>query len=170
VTPFQPLATERLAIRYLAPRDLPAHLAMRADAAVRQYQSFPRNWSGIDALAFMAWMKTRDPAGGGWFNLCVAERADDRHAGDVACNAKGDAAMIGVSLERRAQGRGYATEALGALLVWLGERGIRQFRAEIDARNARSIALFRDRLGFAPAGRCMDGPVEVLTFARWSSR
>lgn len=165
MTLFAPLTTERLTIRYLTPRDLPAHLAMRADAQVRQYQSFPRNYGAIDALSAMAWMKARDPAGGGWFNLCVAERTDDRHAGDVAVNVKRDETLIGVSFERRVQGQGYATEALGALLVWLGQRGVPPFKAEIDARNARSIALFR-RLGFKPCGRFMDGPVEVLCFAR----
>lgn len=166
MTLFQPLTTERLTLRYLASRDLAAHLALRADPQVRRYQSFPRSYGAVDALAAIAWMRTHDPARGGWFNLCVAERADDRHAGDVAVNAKGAEAMIGVSLERRVQGRGYATEALGALLAWLGQRGIRRFKAEIDARNARSIALFHDRLGFEPTGRFMDGPVEVRTFER----
>lgn len=165
MTPFQPLVTERLVIRYLTPRDLAAHLAMRGDAAVRQYQSFPRNWGAIDALSLMAWMKTRDPAGGGWFNLCVADRADDRHAGDVAVNVKREETLIGVSFERRVHGRGYATEALGAFLAWLDGRGVPPFKAEIDARNIRSIALF-GRLGFKPTGRFVDGTVEVLTFGR----
>lgn len=166
MTLFAPLTTDRLTIRYLAPRDLAAHLALRADPQVRRYQSFPRSYGAIDALAAIAWMKARDPAKGGWFNLCVAPRSDDRHAGDVAVNAKGTGALIGVSLERRAQGQGYATEALSALLAWLGQRGIRQFKAEIDARNDRSIALFARRLAFKPTGRFMDGAVEVLTFGR----
>ena len=163
---FEPLATKRLTLRYLASRDLGAHLAMRGDPLTRRYQSFPRGYGSLDALAFFAWMRTRDPTKGGWFNLCIAETAGDRHAGDVAVNVTKRTAMIGVTLERRVQGQGYATEALQALLGWLEERGIRSVKAEIDARNERSIKLFTKRLKFKPTGSYMDGAVEVLTYTR----
>lgn len=160
------LETPRLVLRHLAHRDLAAHLATRADSQTRRYQGFARRYGALEALAFFAWMRDRDPAGGGWFNLCIAERADDRHAGDVALNVAGGEAMLGVTLERRVQGRGYATEALTAMLDWLEGRGIGVFRAEIDARNLRSIALFEGRLGFALQDSYLDGAVTVKRYAR----
>ncbi len=160
------LETPRLVLRHLTRRDLAAHLATRADPLTRRYQGFPRRYGALEALAFFAWMQARDPAAGGWFNLCIAERAEDRHAGDVALNASGSEAMLGVTLERRAQGRGYATEALTALLDWLKGRGIAVVRAEIDARNQRSIALFEQRLGFAFQDSYLDGAVMVNRYAR----
>lgn len=161
------LETPRLVLRHLAHRDLAAHLATRADSQTRRYQGFARRYGALEALAFFAWMQARDPAaGGGWFNLCIAERADDRHAGDVALNATGSEAMLGVTLERRVQGRGYATEALTAMLHWLEGRGIGAVRAEIDARNQRSIALFERRLGFTLQDSYLDGAVTVKRYAR----
>ncbi len=160
------LETPRLWLRYLAASDLAAHLAMRADPATRRFQSFPRVYGVTEALAFFAWMRGRDPVSGGWFNLCIAERPGDRHAGDVAVKATGHEALIGVTLERRARGRGYATEALGALLDWLAAQGVAQFNAEIDARNAASIALFTGRLGFVPRDSYLDGAVTVNRYRR----
>lgn len=153
-------------IRPLAARDLAAHLATRADPLTRRYQGFPRRYGALEALQFFAWMRERDPAaGGGWFNLCVAEREGDRHAGDLALNVQDAVATLGVTLERRAQGRGYATEALAALIAWLEGRGLAVFKAEIDARNTRSRALFA-RLRFIETGRYRDGDVEVVVLGR----
>jgi RimJ/RimL family protein N-acetyltransferase len=166
VAPFR-LETPRLVLRHLTNRDLAAHLAMRADPLTRRYQGFPRRYGALEALAFFAWMQARDPAaGGGWFNLCIAERADDRHAGDVALKAADGVAMLGVTLERRVRGRGYATEALGALMTWLAARGIARFTAEVDARNAASIALVERRLGFAFQDSYPDGGVTLNRYAR----
>jgi len=163
--PFR-LETPRLVLRCLTARDLPAHLATRADGQTRRFQSFPRRYGGLEALSYFAWMRTHDPALGGWFNLCIAEKPDDRHAGDVAINATGKVALLGITLERRAQGRGYATEALQALMAWLAERGLKSFTAEIDARNARSIALFTQRLGFVAGDSYQDGAVTVNRYSR----
>lgn len=153
-------------IRHLAARDLAAHLATRADPLTRRYQGFQRRYGALEALRFFAWMQARDPAaGGGWFNLCVAEQASDRHLGDVAVNVAERSATLGVTLERRAWGQGYATEALGALIAWLEGRGLAGFTAEIDARNAKSRALFA-RLGFAQTRTYQDGAVEVVVLGR----
>ncbi len=163
--PFR-METARLTLRCLGARDLPAHMALRADPQVRRFQSFPRRYGGLEALSVFNWMQTHDPAKGGWFNLCVAEKGDDRHAGDIAVNATGKTALIGVSLERRAQRQGYATEALEAFLPWLASRGIKTFKAEIDARNERSIALFTQRLGFTADDSVLDGAVTVNRYSR----
>lgn len=163
--PFR-METERLTLRCLGARDLPAHMALRADPQVRRFQSFPRRYGGLEALSIFTWMQTHDPAKGGWFNLCVADKTDDRHVGDIAVNATGKTALIGVSLERRAQRQGYATEALEAFLPWLASRGIKTFKAEIDARNERSIALFTQRLGFTADDSYQDGAVTVNRYSR----
>jgi RimJ/RimL family protein N-acetyltransferase len=73
--------------------------------------------------------------------------------GDVAVHLHHDArvAEVGCTLARDHQGHGYAGEALRALVDQLDQRGVRRVEAEIDPRNAASIALF-ERLGFVHVG------------------
>lgn len=164
---FEPLAAPRLTLRRFRAGDLAAHLATRADPGTRRFQSFARRYGAPEALAFFAAMRRRAPDDGrGWFNLCIAERESDRPLGDLGINRTAERALIGITLDRAARGQGYATEAVAAAAEWLATRGVATLRAEIDARNARSLALFRDRLGFAPLGSYRDGAVEVLVFER----
>lgn len=164
--PFE-LAAARLRLRRFAQRDLAAHLALRGDPPTRRFQSFPRRYGAPQALAFFAAMRRRLPDDGrGWFNLCIAALDSDAALGDLGVNRQGERAFLGISLAREARGRGYATEALECIVPWLAARGVARLRAEIDARNEKSVALFHDRLGFAPLGSWKDGAVEVLVFER----
>ncbi len=164
---FASLTTERLTLRRFVARDLPAHLALRGDPGTRRFQSYARHYGGLQALSFFHAMRGRDPDDGrGWFNLCIAARGDGTPLGDLGVSRTASRAMLGISLAPAARGRGYATEALQAVIAWLAARGLTALRAEIDARNGKSIALFQDRLAFAPLGRYCDGKLEVLVYER----
>jgi len=51
---------------------------------------------------------------------------------------------IGIGIFRSCQGRGFGTEAVGAMMA---KHGPRRYLANINPQNAKSIALF-ERLGF----------------------
>jgi aminoglycoside 6'-N-acetyltransferase len=146
---FQPLATPRLRIRRYVTADIPAYLAMRADPLTRLYQSFDPNEDATAAAIYFAEMDAREPgADTGWFNLAL-EGPRGEIVGDVGFNRFGAAAEIGYTLMADARGRGYATEAVGALIVWLRDAwAVPRVEAEIDARNAASRRVL-ERLGFA---------------------
>ena len=61
-------------------------------------------------------------------------------------------ALIGYVLFQKAQGRGFATEAVAGVLEHLAAReGATEAHASVDAANVRSVALL-ERLGFEHAG------------------
>jgi aminoglycoside 6'-N-acetyltransferase len=88
------------------------------------------------------------PSPGEWVQIAVDH--DGALVGDVAVQLRDDgrAAEVGVTLAADQQGYGYAREAMAALLDLLHQHGVERAEAEIDPRNAASIALF-ERLGFA---------------------
>jgi len=151
-----PIVTPRLVVRRFRPADdLAAFQAYRCDPLVARYQG----WAAApdaEALAFLtAQSVPRPPRRGHWVQLAVATRDGDGLAGDVAVRwpARGSAeAEIGYTVARPWQGRGFATEAVGALCAaLLRHPGVRSVVAITDTRNAASVALLR-RLGFRLEG------------------
>lgn len=148
---FAPIRTDRLVLRRFAARDAGAFRAYRDDPEVARWQG----WDGCsreEAEAFAAGM-----AGavyglpGQWFQIAVADRADDRLLGDIGIHVlAGEPRLVelGVTFAGGAQGRGLATEAVNALIRrQFAEEARHRLQASIDPRNARSVALF-ERLGF----------------------
>ncbi|UJA21114.1 GNAT family N-acetyltransferase [Thermoleophilia bacterium SCSIO 60948] len=84
-------------------------------------------------------------------SLAVAMAGDDRLIGEVVAFHRDPAEAtveVGVVFDPRHGGRGYATEAVGALVGMLfGELGMRRVTARLDDRNVASARLF-ERLGF----------------------
>jgi RimJ/RimL family protein N-acetyltransferase len=145
------LETERLRLRRLEARDLPAMLAYRNDPEVARYQGWER-FTASEAEAMLAQQSTLEPGTpGGWFHWMLDEKTDGALIGDVVlCVAGEDArqAELGFTLAREHQGRGYAGEGVRAVLGWaFGELGLHRVVAVTDARNAAAAALLR-RLGF----------------------
>ena len=89
-----------------------------------------------------------------WLNWVVRLGADA--LGFVQATVEGEDAWVAYVLARAAWGRGYASEATGAVLEHLRTAyGVRRFLAVTEVANERSIALLT-RLGFRRAG---DGEV-----------
>lgn len=109
-----------------------------------------------DALAFlneMAAVPLFMP--GEWTQLGIADEASDALLGDVGIfiSADGREAELGFSLARAAQGRGIASAAVRAAIVWLMEQtSVERIHAQTDARNAACIRLL-ERLGAARVQR-----------------
>ena len=145
------LASERLWLRRMERRDVPVLVAYRNDPDVARYQG----WTSCtvdDAEAMLAHQRSLEPGTpGAWFRWMLEEKATGAVVGDVAmCVERDDErqARVGFTLAREHQRRGFAGEAVRALLGWaFGELGLHRVAAITDARNAAAAALLQ-RVGF----------------------
>jgi RimJ/RimL family protein N-acetyltransferase len=142
---FEPLVTERLVLRRSRPEDAAEIAAYRSDPNVSRYQG----WERTDADGIRAEieeMATRSPGEhGGWVQFTVEERERGRLAGDVAISAvEGEPGVvkIGYTISPAFQGRGYATEAVRALVDYAFDTlGAERVRAFASAENIPSIRV-----------------------------
>ncbi len=105
------------------------------------------------------------PTDGEWVQMAV-ERGDDV-IGDVAVGIhdSGRQATIGYTTAAHAQGNGYATEAVAAVVEALFvEAGLHRIVATIDPHNPASRRVL-DKLGFRFEGR---SPSSVLVRGEWA--
>jgi aminoglycoside 6'-N-acetyltransferase len=147
--------TERLVVRRFRAQDAPAFAAYRSDPDVARYQSWSPPLPLKEATRLMREFAKGDPRVAGWFQYAIALReAPDVLIGDVGVLLHDNLrqAEIGFSLDPRYQGRGYATEAVRAMLGYLfTELKLRRVSAECDARNVPSARLL-ERAGFRREG------------------
>ena len=149
-TGFTGLRTARLLVRRFRPDDAATFAAYRSDPDVARYQSWDAPYPLAQAQELVDEAAGRHPdTPGEWCQLAI-EDAAGRHVGDVAVHVHADdprLATIGFTLAAEAQGLGYGTEAVTAVLDYLFlVRGKHRVAAECDARNVRSAALL-ERVG-----------------------
>ena len=149
------ITTERLVLRRFRTADAPVLAEYRSDPEVARYQSWDAPFPLLRAETAVANFIASDPDRAGWFQYAV-ERAEDRVLiGDVAVRLHDNLkqAEIGFTLAPAYQKRGYATEAVGAVLDRLFRvQGLHKVTGECDARNVASAGLL-ERLGFTREGR-----------------
>ena len=142
---FEPLVTERLVLRRSRPEDAEAISAYRSDPDVHRYQGWDRiDPDGVRAeIEDMARRAPGEP--GGWVQLSAEDRSNGRLVGDVGLSlADGEAGVIkvGYTIAPTFQRRGYATEAVGALVAYaIDVLGADVVRAHASAENAPSIRV-----------------------------
>ncbi|MGW3246322.1 GNAT family N-acetyltransferase [Streptomyces sp. NPDC001070] len=149
------LETSRLRVRRFRPDDAPALAAYRSDPAVARYQSWSEPVPPEAAEELVAEFAAGDPADPGWFQYAVELAATGELIGDIGVCLHDNRmqADLGFTVAREHQGRGYATEAVGALLERLFTvGGLHRVSAECDARNGASARLL-ERVGFRAEGR-----------------
>lgn len=147
------LETERLVLRRLGPQDLEAFLDYRNDPEVARYQSWESFGRADAETMFREQQAVRPGEPGRWLQLAIERRDQPGLLGDCGfClrNLPTEGARyaeIGFSLSPGHQGRGYATEAVAAIVDFLfRDLGVERVVAITDSRNTRSQALLR-RLG-----------------------
>jgi RimJ/RimL family protein N-acetyltransferase len=148
------ITTARLVIRPLARADITEFTRYRNLADVARFQDWPLPYTrdlahelldGIDG--------TNGPTTDVWVQLAIAREQDDVLVGDLAVwlDAQGALAVIGYTVAPEHQGRGYATEAAGALVDWLIGTGVHRIAATLDPGNFASARVL-ERLGFRYTG------------------
>ena len=152
---FGGLETARLKLRRFRESDLEPFMAYRNDPEVSRYQG----WVSVGepaARLFVAEMQHASPGKPGeWFQFAIEEQASGALAGDCALRRgleEPRQAEIGYSLARAFQGRGYALEAISALLAYAFRRfDLHRVVAITDVRNLPSVRLL-ERLGLRREG------------------
>jgi len=145
------IVTERLVLRALRLDDVETMFGYRSDPEIMRYQGWePESFD--DVRAFIASLALDAPyARGTWRQLAITLRATGEMIGDCGVHVpedKPEQAEFGITLAPAFQRRGYASEALRALLRLVFDTlGKHRAFASIDPRNAPSIALF-ERAGF----------------------
>ncbi|MGH2540955.1 MAG: GNAT family N-acetyltransferase [Actinomycetota bacterium] len=142
---FKPLLTERLVLRRSRPEDAEPISAYRSDPNVNRYQGWDRT-DPEDIRAEIVEMESRGPGGaGGWVQFTVEERDGGPLVGDVGISAvdgEPGVAKIGYTIAPAFQGRGYATEAVRALVDYAFETlGPERVRAFAAAENIPSLRV-----------------------------
>jgi [ribosomal protein S5]-alanine N-acetyltransferase len=139
------LMTERLVLRRMMLADAPALHEAFADPEVMAYWSSPPHATLGDTEAWIADTMAAISAG-----------TSDDFAITLSGQVIGKAGLwmgdeVGVLLRRSAWGRGYAREAMTAVIDRAFAMGIPAITADVDPRNAASRRLL-ERLGFRKTG------------------
>jgi RimJ/RimL family protein N-acetyltransferase len=141
----EPIVTERLRLRRSRPGDAEAISRYRSDPEVNRQQGWERT-DPDSVRADIEEMARRAPGEpGGWVQFSVEEREAGRLVGDVglsAADGEPGVLKVGYTIDPAFQGRGYATEAVRALLGYAFETlGADVVRAYASADNAASIRV-----------------------------
>ena len=144
-----PIRTERLTLRTHTEGDLEALLAYYQDPEVARYL-LVHPWTEEYGRQELARLVERTSLNAPSRALALAVEHEGRVIGDVALwatNETGAMGEIGWVFHPGVAGRGFASEAAGALLeIGFGRYGMHRISAQLDARNAASAALC-ERIG-----------------------
>ena len=144
------ILTERLNIRRLELPDSEAVFQYRSDPLISRYQNWEPESVG-EIQSFIAGLdKICMDTPGQWYQLGLCVRGSGELAGDCGIHVQVHdprQVEIGITLARGFQGRGFATEALRAVLGYLfSTLGKHRVFGSVDPRNAPSLALL-ERVG-----------------------
>jgi aminoglycoside 6'-N-acetyltransferase len=166
-----PIETERLLLRRFEVGDLSAFQSYRQDAELSRYQG----WQPVPDAEALRFLREQEQARlgerGAWLQVALTHRQEGVLMGDLGLCMRDEARAaveVGFTLARWAQRRGFASEAVSAVLATLFSRRLaRSAIAVTDARNQASIALL-ERVGFRQARMVdtvyRDEPCRELTF------
>lgn len=150
--PELPLHTGRLVLRAFEPGDADALYAFHSDPETVRYVPFaPRTREQTADVLQRKMAHTALRQEGDLLELAVVRADDQTLIGDVLLilrSLEHETLEVGYIFAPAAGGRGYATEAVRALVdLAFGPVGARRVTARLDARNRPSAALL-ERLGF----------------------
>ncbi len=154
------IVTERLVLRLMDARDVPAFAAYRGHPAVARYQSWDPSYSVADGERLVAAQQDLDFGDPGpWVQVAAVDRVTGVLCGDCAVHVETEqpqTAEVGVTFAPATQGSGLATEALGAVVSRLfEEHDIHRVYAQADDRNV-TVHRLLERLGFRCEARLVE--------------
>jgi RimJ/RimL family protein N-acetyltransferase len=127
------LRTERLLLRPFRPADLPDAGPLFQDPEILRYMARTRPWTDLEVretvIGYSRWAGFEQYTG--LWEFAVADRKSDRLLGNCSLIRSKDPRQcyLGYQIRRNAWGRGYATEAVGAVLDF----GFRNLRMRVIA-------------------------------------
>lgn len=150
--PAYPIRTQRLLLRPIEPGDADAMHRYKSDPdSVRFVPYGPLDHADVERRIASTWANTRFTEEGDAVCLAVEEQASGTLLGDVVLfwrSARDRSGEVGYIFDPRCAGRGYATEAVSALLaLGFDGLGLHRIAARIDERNTASSRVV-ERLGF----------------------
>ncbi|WP_439814453.1 GNAT family N-acetyltransferase [Zavarzinia sp. CC-PAN008] len=145
------IETPRLRLRPLGHRDVHNIVVALNDWSVAQWLVRPPYpYCEADARDFISWARSIDDGSG--LALAIADRANDALLGTVSIERQGSRAELGYWLASDAAGRGYATEAVAAVLQRFRKRFAHLIVfATIDPENQASARVLVKN-GFSAVG------------------
>jgi ribosomal-protein-alanine N-acetyltransferase len=160
------LTTERLLLRPFRPGDRAAVHAYAADPAVVEFMEYGPN-TEAETDEFMA--EALVPLPGKWL-WALVRRGDEAVIGAAQLIVQSDLhhrGEMGYVLARSAWGRGYATEAAGALIDFgLTDAGLHRIMATTDPANSASVRVL-EKIGMRREGLMRE---HYLIRGRWRDR
>ncbi|MFJ6533216.1 GNAT family N-acetyltransferase [Microbacterium sp. NPDC091662] len=158
--PDYPIRTERLLLRPIAPSDAVAMHGYKSDPdAVRYVPYPPLELADVEQRIATTWSNTRFTKEGDAVSLAVEERASGALVGDVVLFWRSEndrSGEVGYIFDPRATGRGYATEAVDALLA-LGFDGLGLHRIVARLDGAQHVIRPRRREARVPTRGAVRG-------------
>ncbi len=156
---FAPVTTGRLVLRAPEAGDVDALHQRRNDPEVARWQNWTLPWPRAAAEELVAdAVAMGGPLDGQWWMLTVAERGSDERAGEIVGDLAvhlsngGRTAEVGYTFASSHWGRGYAAEALEALVTWLFEhQSVSRVAGTLHPAN-RPSAMVLERTGFVLEG------------------
>ena len=168
------LITTRLTIAPMALDHFEAHAAAWADPALTQFiggnpRSRNESWG-----KFLQGAGLWSIMGYGYWSFLDRETGTYLGNGGLAQFERGIPELEGFpeagwAFAPDAWGRGYATEAMAAILAWADEQGLPEIRCIIDPGNAASHKVAA-KLGFAKFAESRDVMGELFVYARRSAQ
>jgi [ribosomal protein S5]-alanine N-acetyltransferase len=158
VTSATALETERLVLREPAPGDAAALLAYHDRNRERlERWDPPRGTELAQHASWIAWRAAESAAGRARSWLAFDRASPEAVVGEVQLDAitraQQHTAMIAYSVDAAYEGKGYASEAVAAVIAYaFGALALESLTATYDPANDRSGALLR-RLGFTEVSR-----------------
>ncbi|MCR2762840.1 GNAT family N-acetyltransferase [Microbacterium sp. zg.B48] len=179
----EPIQGDRVSLDLLRPHDFDALYAIQSDPEVCRYLLYePRSPERVRDVLDRDAAATRLAAPDDYLQPAIRNSAGQL-IGTMylrLASVPDKAGELGWLLDPRFQGRGYAREAAGLLLdLSFGELGLHRVFAELDPRNAASVALcerlgmrreahFREQMWFK--GEWADTGVYAILEQEWSAR
>ena len=152
--PTPTLRTTRLLLRAFADTDADAIYALQSNARVLRYWDSPPWKDRSRAQAFIAACRQMEEDGSG-ARFAIETLQDQSFIGWCSMfrwNPTYRSLGIGYCLDESAWGKGYATEAVRAMLDWAyGALDLNRVEAELDTRNIASARVL-EKLGFMREG------------------
>jgi RimJ/RimL family protein N-acetyltransferase len=149
-SPNWPLQTARLTLRPFQPEDFDAFAIIQGDPEVARWlYNEPRRGKEARDLFDRKRAGSALQAEGDWLSCAIVEEATGTVVGDLAFHWVSEehrTGEIGFLMAPAAQGKGYATEASGALLNWAFAAGFHRVIGRLEPRNIASARVL-EKLG-----------------------